>query len=70
MMTNARRMFGIAGLVALLTAVAAWYRFAPGEAPAGQPALVAIDAGTLEALKAEFNRNANATRLVVLLSPT
>ena len=70
MMKNARRKFGIAGLVVLLAAVAAWYRFAPGDVPAGQPALVSIDAGTLEGLKAEFNRNADATRLIVVLSPT
>ena len=70
MMNNARRTFSIAGLVVLLAAVAAWYRFAPGDVPAGQPALVSIDAGTLEGLKAEFNRNADATRLIVLLSPT
>jgi hypothetical protein len=50
--------------------VAAWYRLAPGEAPAGQPALVTIASGMLEGLKAEFNRNANETRLIVLLSPT
>lgn len=70
MMNNARRTFSIAGLVVLLAAVAAWYRLAPGEAPAGQPPLVTIDSGTLEGLKTEFNRNADATRLIVLLSPT
>ena len=70
MMNNARRTFSIAGLVVLLAAVAAWYRLAPGEAPAGQPPLVTIDSGTLEGLKAEFNRNADATRLIVVLSPT
>ena len=70
MMNNARRTFSIAGLVVLLAAVAAWYRLAPGEAPGGQPPLLMIDSGTLEGLKAEFNRNANETRLIVLLSPT
>jgi hypothetical protein len=70
MMNNARRTFSIAGLVVLLAAVAVWYRLAPGEAPAGQPPLVTIDSGTLEGLKTEFNRNADATRLIVLLSPT
>ena len=70
MMNNARRTFSIAGLVVLLAAVAAWYRLAPGEAPAGQLPLVTIDSGTLEGLKTEFNRNADATRLIVVLSPT
>jgi hypothetical protein len=69
-MKNARRTFRITGLVLLLAAVAVWYRLAPGEAPAGQPPLVTIDAGALEGLKAEFNRHTNETRLIVLLSPT
>ena len=69
-MKNARRTFGVAGLVLLIAAVVAWYRFAPGEVPAGQPPLVTIDGGTLEGLKADFNRTANDTRLILLLSPT
>lgn len=69
-MKHARRTLSIAGLVVLLAAVAAWYRLAPGEAPAGQPPLVTIDAEALDHLKAEFNRNTNATKLIVLLSPT
>jgi hypothetical protein len=69
-MKNTRRTFGVAGLVVLIAAVVAWYRFAPSEAPAGQPALVTIDAGALEGLRADFNRHANETRLIILLSPT
>ena len=69
-MKNTRRTFGVAGLVVLIAAAAAWYRLAPGEAPAGQPALVTIDATALEGLRAEFNRNAKETRVIVLLSPT
>jgi hypothetical protein len=69
-MKNTRRTFGVAGLVVLIAAAVAWYRFAPGEAPLGQPPLVTIDATALEGLRAEFNRNANETRLIVLLSPT
>ena len=69
-MKNTQRTFSIAGLVVLIAAVAAWYRLAPGEAPAGQPALVTIDAAALEGLRADFNRHANETRLIVLLSPT
>ena len=68
-MKNARRRVGIAGLVVLITAVA-WYRFAPGEVPAGQPPLVTIDAAALDGLKADFNRHSNETRVIVLLSPT
>ena len=69
-MKNTRRTFGVAGLVVLIAAAVAWYRFAPGEAPPGQPPLVTIDATALEELRVEFNRNANETRLIVLLSPT
>jgi hypothetical protein len=69
-MKNARRTFGVAGLVILIAAAVAWYRFAPGETPAGQTPLVTIDAETLAGLKADFNRHENETRLIVLLSPT
>jgi hypothetical protein len=69
-MKNARRTFAVGGLVILLAAAVAWYRFAPGEAPAGQPPLVTIDAETLAGLKADFNRHGDETRLIVLLSPT
>ena len=69
-MKNARRTFGVAGLLVLLAAAVVWYRFAPGEAPAGQPPLVTIDAEALEGLRADFNRHGNETRLVILLSPT
>ena len=69
-MKNARRTFSVAGLVVLIAAAVAWYRFAPGEAPPGQPPLVTIDATALEELRVEFNRNANETRVIVLLSPT
>jgi hypothetical protein len=69
-MTNARRTFGVAGLVVLIAAAVAWYRFAPGEVPTGQPALVTIDAEALEGLRADFNRHGKETRLIVLLSPT
>ena len=69
-MKNTRRTFGIAGLVVLIAAAVAWYRFVPGEAPPGQPPLVRIDAAAIDELRAEFNRTANETRLIVLLSPT
>jgi hypothetical protein len=67
---NVRRSAAVAGLVVSIAVALAWYRLAPGQAPAGQPALITIDAAALEGLKAEFNRHANETRLVVLLSPT
>jgi hypothetical protein len=69
-MKNARRRVGVAGLVVLIAAAVAWYRFAPGEAPAGQPPIVTIDAAALDGLRAEFNRHSNEARIIVLLSPT
>jgi hypothetical protein len=69
-MKNALRRVGVAGLVVLIAAAVAWYRFAPGEAPSGQPPLVTIDAAALEGLRSDFNRDPNQTRLIVLLSPT
>ena len=68
-MNKARRTFAVAAL-AILIAAFAWYRFAPGEAPAGQPPLVTIDASGLEAVRATFNRYESDTKLIVLLSPT
>jgi len=69
-MKNPRRTVGVAALVVFIAAAVGWYRFAPGEAPAGQPPLVTIDAPALEGLKADFNRHSNETRVIVLLSPT
>jgi hypothetical protein len=69
-MKNARRTFGVAGLIVLMVAAVAWYRLAPGQAPVRQLPLVTIDAAALESLKADFNRYANETRVIVLLSPT
>ena len=69
-MKNTRQTLGVVGLVLVIAATVAWYRLAPGQAPAGQPPLVTIDAAALEALRADFNRYANETRLIVLLAPT
>jgi hypothetical protein len=69
-MKNARRRISVAGLVVLIAAAVGWYRFAPGEAPVGQPPLVTIDAAALDDLRADFNRHSNETRVIVLLSPT
>jgi len=48
----------------------AWLRFATHDTPAGQPPLALLDAGSLATLKADFNRAAGETRMIVLLSPT
>jgi hypothetical protein len=40
------------------------------EVPAGQPALVTLDAAAFADLRAEFNRHREKRRLIVLLAPT
>lgn len=60
----------MAALAVGLAAVAfVWYQ---GQAvvPDGQPPLVTIDAAALAALRADFNRDHEAARIIVLLSPT
>jgi hypothetical protein len=69
-MRNTRKTLAIAALAVLVAAAVGWYRFAPGEPPAGQSPLVTIDAKAVEDLRADFNGHANETRLIVLLSPT
>jgi hypothetical protein len=70
MTKRTRLTFGVAGLVVALAAVFLWFRAAPGEAPPNQPAVVSLDSTALQALKADFNRDVEAVRLIVLLSPT
>jgi hypothetical protein len=45
-------------------------QFGTHEAPQGQPALVHLDTGSLEQLRADFNAAQDSVRLIVLLSPT
>jgi hypothetical protein len=54
----------------VLAGALAWYRFAPGETPPGQPALVTLDSDSLPGFREDFNREAAASRVIVLLSPT
>jgi hypothetical protein len=53
--------------LALIAGAALWYNLAGSTVPPGQPPLAAMD---LAALKADFNRAADQTRILVLLSPT
>lgn len=69
-MKNRRKTFGLAALAIVLVAAFGWYRFAPGEAPAGQPPLATLDSTSLQALRADFNRESSHARVIVLLSPT
>ena len=61
------RYFAPAGIVVLLFVARAFLATA-GSTPEGQPALAEMN--NLEALKAEFNREAAKTRVIILLSPS
>jgi len=53
-----------------LLAVGGYLFYAPRRVPGGQAALVRLDAGNIDTLRADFNRAAGVPRLVVLMSPT
>ena len=59
-------------LIVALAALAgiAWFFFGNRKAPDGQPALVHLNAATLEAMRGEFNAASGQTRMLALLSPT
>ena len=69
MKSNRRTLGVLAVFVALLLGIA-WFLLGPGEPPAGQPPLVTLDLNSLEALRADFNRDSKQARVIVLLSPT
>ena len=69
-MRLSRRVWGGFALVIVAVLVVAWTALRPGEAPSGQPPLVTLDSSSLEALKADFNRDSNMARIIVLLAPT
>ena len=57
-------------VAAIAGAGLAWLEYAARRTPAGQPALSRLDVATLPAFRDAFNAHADATRVVVLLSPT
>ena len=65
-----RRSLAVLAVVVALVLGIAWFLLGPGEAPAGQPPLVTLDLNSLEALRAELNRDSKQARVIVLLSPT
>lgn len=60
----------VAAIVLLLGAGFAWLHYGSRETPAGQAPLAYLDRASLDTLKADFNRAAGETRMIVLLSPT
>jgi len=69
-MMKRRRLLWLVGLVVVLGAALTWYQFAPRHTPAGQLPLATLDAASLANVKADFNRDDGATRIILLLSPT
>ena len=65
-----RRFALFVGVIAALAAVMGWYLFGERRVPEGQPPLGILSASSLEALRADFNRDADRTRVILLLSPT
>jgi len=67
-----RGRFALAALLAavLLAAAFLWWRYGTRDVPVGQPPLATVDASTIAQLRDDFNRAADLTRLIVLLSPT
>ena len=55
---------------AVLAGAMLWYLFGARQVPPGQPPLGILSASSLEALRADFNRDADRTRVILLLSPT
>jgi hypothetical protein len=64
------RTIGLIGIVVVVLIIAARLYLSGHRVPADQPPLGDLDAGTLEDLKSDFNRNADKFRIILLLSPT
>lgn len=62
-----RRRTVLFAIPAIALAAAVWYGLFAHQSPSGQPPLAVMD---LAALRTEFNRATNQTRVIVLLSPT
>ena len=57
-------------VVVIAVALFGQRQFGTHVAPKGQPALVRLDAASLETLRTDFNAVRESVRLIVLLSPT
>lgn len=56
--------------IAILLALAAAYLWVPGSVPAGQEPLTVLSNAGLNEFASAFDRDAEVSRLVLLLSPT
>ncbi len=64
-----RRRIIISCLLAVV-AGALYYFYAGSTVPAGQPALVRLNAGNFSELRSAFNTEKDSIRVIALLSPT
>jgi len=62
-----KRRFIVAAVALALLGAAAYYRYVPGQAPAGQPQLANLDQASFEQ---QFHAAAAGPRVLVLVSPT
>ena len=69
-MALARRGWLVLAIVLALAAAFGRQQFGTHNTPPGQPALAHISGDSIDALRVDFNKAADAVRLVVLLSPT
>ena len=68
---TAKRTTVIAGSIVAVAIALAWYVVGgPRVVPPGQPPLVTLSAAGLAELRADFNRDADKVRVILLLSPT
>jgi len=65
-----KRLWIVVLTVIIAAIVFGQQQFGTHQAPKGQPALVHLDAGSLETLRTDFNAAEDSIRLIVLLSPT
>jgi len=65
-----RRVRITAAVVVAAVLAAAAYLLVAHRAPEGQPPLAMLDAGSMGALRTDFNAAAGQVRVIVLLSPT
>ncbi len=65
-----RRFAIFVGVFAVLAVAMLWYLYGERRVPEGQSPLGLLSASSLEALRADFNRDADRTRIILLLSPT
>ncbi len=65
-----KKLFIGVSLAALLLLLGAAYLWAPGSVPRGQEPLLTLTPASFEEFEKTFDGNADAPRLVLLLSPT